>query len=130
MDPATGQFAFIVKVQSFEGFNSGLQKQHFNDKYMETDKFYDATFTGKIINPLDYYKDGTYTVRAKGSLVIHGKKQVRIITGKINIEKGVMTITSDFEVPLADHDIPVPEIVSQKIATTIIVKLVASLTQK
>jgi hypothetical protein len=130
IDPSNGHFAFIVKVQSFEGFNSSLQQQHFNDKYMESDKFYDATYTGKIIDPVDYTKDGTYEVRAKGALVIHGKKQERIIPGKINVEKGVLTITSDFEVPLADHDIPIPEIVKQKIATAINVKLNVSMTLK
>jgi len=130
IDPTNGQFAFIVKVQSFEGFNSNLQQQHFNDKYMESDKFYDATYSGKIIDPVDYTKDGIYDVRTKGSLVIHGKKQERIIPGKIHVEKGVLTVTSVFEVPLADHDIPVPEIVSQKIATTINVKLNVLMTQK
>jgi len=130
LDPSNGQFAFIVKVRSFEGFNSNLQQQHFNDKYMESDKFYDATYSGKIIDPVDYTKDGTYDVRAKGSLVVHGKKQERIIPGKIHIEKGILTVTSDFEVPLADHDIPVPEIVSQKIATVITVKLNVLMTQK
>ncbi|MGC4022410.1 MAG: hypothetical protein QM734_10890 [Cyclobacteriaceae bacterium] len=97
---------------------------------MESDKFYDATFSGKIIDPIDFTKDGTYDVRAKGNLVIHGKKQSRIIPSKVQIEKGVMTINSSFNVPLADHDIQVPQIVSEKIATEIIVKLVVSLSQK
>jgi len=130
LDPANGQFAFIVKVQSFEGFNSSLQQKHFNDKYMETDKFYDATFSGKIIEAIDFTKDGTYDVRAKGTLVIHGKKQTRIIPGKVQIEKGVVKITSDFTVPLADHDVQVPQIVNEKLATEIIVKLSVSMTQK
>src|SRR5579859_2099899 len=89
VDPASGQFAFVVTIQSFEGFNSNLQREHFNEKYMETDKYYDATFAGKIIEAVDFSKDGTYEVRAKGNLVIHGKKQVRIIPSEIQIEKGV-----------------------------------------
>src|ERR1041385_1018345 len=108
LDPANGQFAFIVKVQSFEGFNSSLQQKHFNDKYMESDKFYDATFSGKIIDPIDFTKDGTYDVRAKGNMVIHGKKQERIIPSKLEINKGVVTVTSNFDVPLADHGIQIP----------------------
>ncbi|GHM99057.1 hypothetical protein WSM22_05470 [Cytophagales bacterium WSM2-2] len=130
LDPANGNFAFIVKVQSFEGFNSSLQQKHFNDKYMESDKFYDATFSGKIIEPVDFTKDGSYDVRAKGTLVIHGKKQTRIIPGKVQIDKGVVKITADFSVPLADHDIQIPQIVSEKIATEIMVKLQVSMTQK
>jgi polyisoprenoid-binding protein YceI len=130
VDPATGSFAFVVTIQSFEGFNSNLQRQHFNEKYMETDKYYDATFSGKIIETIDFTKDGVYDVRAKGNLVIHGKKQARIIPSKIQIEKGVLKISSNFTIPLADHDIKIPQLVSEKIATEIIVKLNVSLTQK
>ncbi|HTH57943.1 MAG TPA: YceI family protein [Cyclobacteriaceae bacterium] len=130
IDPNTSQFAFIVKVQSFEGFNSSLQQKHFNDKYMESDKYYDATFTGKIIDPVDFTKDGAYDVRAKGSMVIHGKKQERIIPSKLQIEKGVLTVRSNFDVPLADHGIQVPQVVNTKIATIIMVKLDVTLTQK
>lgn len=130
IDPATGGFAFVVTIQSFDGFNSNLQKEHFNEKYMETDKYYDATFAGKIIEPIDFTKDGLYDVRAKGNLVIHGKKQSRIIPGKIQIEKGVLKIDSNFNIPLADHDIKIPTVISEKIATEIIVKMNVSMTQK
>lgn len=130
IDPATGQFAFIVKVQSFEGFNSNLQREHFNEKYMEADKYYDATFTGKILEPVDFTRDGVYNVTAKGSLNIHGKKQERIIPGKIQIEKGLLKINADFTIPLVDHDITVPQIVGEKIATEIIIKLNLLMTQK
>src|SRR3982750_3786358 len=47
IDPATGQFAFNVPIQSFRGFNSELQRQHFNENYMESDRYPKATFTGK-----------------------------------------------------------------------------------
>ena len=85
INSANNQFAFLVKVQSFEGFNSKLQKDHFNEKYMETDKYYDATFTGKIVETIDFTKDGEYDVKANGNLTIHGKKQPRIISAKIKI---------------------------------------------
>jgi hypothetical protein len=130
LDPATGNFAFVVTIQSFEGFNSNLQREHFNEKYMETDKYYDATFSGKIIETIDFTKSGTYDVRAKGNLVIHGKKQARIIPSKIQIDKGVIKIDSNFNIPLADHDIKVPQLVTEKIATEIIVKMNVSMTQK
>lgn len=123
IDPANGQFAFIIKIQSFDGFNSTLQKEHFNEKYMETDKFYDATFTGKIVEPIDFTKDGTHQVNAQGAMVIHGKRQLRTIPAKVIIDKGVLKIDSDFTIPLADHDIKIPQIVSEKIATEILVKL-------
>ncbi len=129
IDPVDNRFAFVVKIQSFQGFNGELQRQHFNDRYMETDKFFDATFSGKIIEEMDFSKNGTYEVRAKGTLVIHGKKQTRIIKSKIVVDNGTLTIDSDFTVPLVDHDISIPQIVSEKIATEIKVKLTVTMRQ-
>ena len=129
IDPATGQFAFIVKIQSFEGFNSKLQRDHFNENFMETDKYFEASFAGKIIEPIDFAVDGTYDVRAKGNLVIHGKKQARIIQARILIEKGRLKIISEFTVPLVDHDIRIPQLVTEKIATEITVRINVSMIQ-
>ncbi len=130
LDPSNRQFAFLVKIKSFEGFNSELQREHFNEKYMESEKYYDATFTGTIIEEIDFTKDGTYDVRAKGTLIVHGKKQARIIPVKIKIEKGTLKIDCTFTVPLADHDIKIPSIVTEKIATEIFVKLNVMMIQK
>jgi polyisoprenoid-binding protein YceI len=130
IDPATNQFAFTVNVQSFKGFNSDLQRQHFNDNYMETSKYSKASFTGKIIEQVNYSLDSVYTVRAKGELDIHGQKQTRIIKAKLSVRKSDIQIDTDFNVPLADHNISIPKIVSQKIATEIDVKFRATLVQK
>jgi polyisoprenoid-binding protein YceI len=128
LDASNSQFAFVVQVQSFEGFNSELQRQHFNERYMESEKFYEATFAGKIIEQVDFSKNGVYEVRAKGNLTIHGKKQPRIIKGTITVKDKTLTVDSEFSVPLADHDISIPQIVSQKIATEILVKFNAIMT--
>lgn len=130
IDPTTNQFAFIVRIKSFTGFNSNLQREHFNDKYLESDKFYDASYSGKILDPIPYTTDGTYEVRTKGNLIIHGKKQARMITGKVKVENGTLTVTSEFRVPLTDHDIQIPQILTEKIATEIIVKINLTLVRK
>ena len=127
VDPATNQFAFSVQVQSFSGFNSELQREHFNEKYMESEKYPQMTFTGKIIEQVDFTINGIYDVRAKGDLEIHGQKQTRIIRSTLIIENGAVNIDSDFNVPLADHNISIPRIVNQKIATEIEVHVEAVL---
>jgi hypothetical protein len=127
IDPATRQFAFSVSVPSFRGFNSELQRQHFNDNYLESDKYPRITFSGKIIEQVDLATDGTYEVRAKGDLDIHGQKQTRIIKSKITVHNGAVDIEAHFNVPLADHNITIPKIVNQKIATEIEVNFSASL---
>lgn len=127
IDPSNSQFAFSVDVKTFKGFNSALQREHFNEKYMEIEKFPKASFSGKIIEHIDFTKNGTYDVRAKGDLDIHGVKQIRIIKSKITVANGTLNVESKFLVPLSDHNISIPTIVSQKIATEIQVDFVASL---
>jgi polyisoprenoid-binding protein YceI len=121
LDPTTNRFAFSLSIESFQGFNSSLQRAHFNENYMETDKFPNATFVGKIIEQVDLTSYGTYEVRAKGDLLIHGEKQPRIIKAKIVVTKDGANVEAQFTVPLIDHNIRIPKIVSQKIATEIIV---------
>jgi len=129
INPATNQFAFSVPVSSFKGFNSDLQRQHFNDNYMETSKYAKASFAGKIIEQVNWSRDSAYTIRAKGELDIHGQKQIRIIKAKLVVKGNQLLVDADFNVPLADHNISIPRIVSQKIATEIDVKFKATLAQ-
>jgi hypothetical protein len=119
MDVTSNQFAFSVQVNSFQGFNSELQREHFNEKYLESEKFPRMTFTGKIIEQVDITTDGVYDVRAKGDLEIHGQAQTRIIKSRIIVDEGLIRIEASFKVPLADHNISIPRIVNQKIATEI-----------
>ena len=64
MDVVKRQFAFSVKMNSFMGFNSPLQREHFNENYVESDVFPDAVFVGKIIEEVDLTLDGTYEIRS------------------------------------------------------------------
>ncbi len=130
LDPSTNKFAFSLKILSFNGFNSGLQREHFNEKYLESERFPTASFSGKIIEEIDIRKDGTYNVRAKGDFEIHGVKQTRIIKSKLSISGGKVSIDTNFIVPLSDHDIMIPKIVGQKIATEIEVTFNATLVLK
>src|SRR6185436_8678908 len=128
IDTSANKLAFKINNKSFVGFNSGLQREHFNEKYMESDLYPACTFSGKIIDKVDYTMNGTYDVRVKGELDVHGIKQTRIIKGKLSVLGKSISIESTFLVPLADHNISVPKIVSQKIATEIEVHMKATLT--
>lgn len=120
-DTEQNTFAWTVNVASFEGFNSPLQREHFNENYLETTQFPKAIFTGKIIEDIDFQKYGTYLVRAKGKLSIHGVEQERIIKGSVEVRDGKIRIQATFTVPLTDHDITIPKVVYQKIAEEIVV---------
>lgn len=130
VDCATKNVAFSVDIDSFDGFNSGLQKEHFRENYMETEKFPKATFKGKIIEDIDFSKNGTTTVRAKGVFNIHGTDKEKIVKVKITIKDKEISIDSSFEVPLEDHNIKIPKVVNQKIASVIVVDVKASLKPK
>lgn len=116
-------FAFSVLVKSFEGFNSSLQRTHFNENYLESDKYPKITFEGKIIEDINLLKEGTYNVRGKGRFAIHGVIQERIIPCKLIISNEKIIVTSNFSVFLTDHNIKIPSVVNQKIAEEITVSI-------
>ncbi len=122
-------FAFSVDISSFEGFNSPLQREHFNENYLESRKYKAATFSGKIIDKDDFTKDGTYTIRTKGKLTVHGISKERIIKSEVTTKGGVIAIRSKFTVLLDEHDIAIPKIVYQKIAEEIAVEVSAELVE-
>ncbi|MBS1741949.1 MAG: YceI family protein [Bacteroidetes bacterium] len=127
VDISKKTFAFMVKILSFNGFNSPLQKEHFNENYMESGQYPTASFSGKIIEDIDLTHDGVYTVRAKGNLVIHGVSQERIIKCELDVKNSSIAISSNFTVLLADHNIAIPKIVHEKLASEIKVEVKASL---
>ena len=127
---SSGSFAFSVPVSSFEGFNSSLQREHFNENYMESETYPNATFTGKIIETVDLTKEGEITIRAKGKLNIHGIEQERIIRSTLGIQGNKLTIKSTFTVLLQEHNITIPKVVQQKIAEEIYVTIEAAAKQK
>jgi hypothetical protein len=112
-------FSFTVSMVSFQGFNSALQRTHFNENYMESEKFPNSTFKGKIIEEIDFTSAGTYHIRAKGLLNVHGIDSDRIIRCKLQVGPGRISVESNFKVPLDEHSIKIPSIVQQKIAEVI-----------
>lgn len=126
-DAGTKKFAFRIKVSSFEGFNTALQKEHFNENYMESHQFPYASFEGKVIEDIDYSKPGVYNVRSKGNLVIHGVTQERIIKVDITVKPQNIFVKTNFSVLLADHNITIPKVVHEKLASEIKVEVKADL---
>jgi len=123
ISPASKSFAFSLELNSFEGFNSDIQKVHFLENYMEWKKYPQATFEGKFIEDIPFDTPGTYSVRAKGNLIIHGITKERIIRGTITVKKEGGHIETEFSIPVSDHGILIPKIVQQKISDNIHVKM-------
>jgi polyisoprenoid-binding protein YceI len=130
IDVSLKNVAFSVVIQTFNGFKSSLQKEHFNENYLETNKYNTATFKGKIIEDVDLTANGTYLVRAKGMFNIHGVEKEKIVKTKIIVKDQQISIDALFDVPLEDFNIKIPRIVNQKIASIIYVVVKAVLKPK
>jgi polyisoprenoid-binding protein YceI len=97
-------------------------QEHFNENYLESSKYPLATFKGKIIDIVDFSKNGSYDITAKGFLTIHGVTQPKELKGKLTIDNAKINLKSNFEVKVTDFKIEVPTLVFAKIAEIIAVK--------
>ena len=115
LNTKTGEIASLALLKGFR-FKVALMEEHFNENYVESDKFPKATFKGKIEN-FDLSKLTTtannYTI--KGKLELHGKSKDIAITAKIKKGKDDIEIVSDFTVNTDDFDIEIPSVVSKKV---------------
>lgn len=110
----TTEIVYIVKIRDFV-FPKALMREHFNEKYMESEKFPKATFTGKI-NGFKPDKTGVQQVNAIGKLSIHGITKEIDVPGTIELSNNKLLLKSKFMVKLKDYDIKIPTIVWQNIA--------------
>ena len=114
IDRSTGEFIIKIPVSSFD-FPNKLMEKHFNDSYLETDRYPECVFRGKI--------DGD---NANGEITLHGvtkKISVPVIMSKSEEE---VTIDTEFKITLKDHKIKVPRLLFQNIAEEIEVKVSSS----
>lgn len=123
LDVNARTFAVQIPVTSFEGFNAPLQREHFNENYMVSRTWPNATFSGRIIEAVDLSKPGTYEVRAKGLLNLRGEARERIIPCHVVVHPLGVEVTTNFEIVVEDHGIRIPRVVQQKIAATVAVRV-------
>ena len=94
-------------------------QEHFNENYMESERFPYATFKGKINEKVDFNKPGTYNVTASGDLNVHGVSRKRTLIGILRVTDSGMLMETKFDILLADHNIKIPRLVFNKIAERI-----------
>jgi polyisoprenoid-binding protein YceI len=131
IDTKTGDVAFQVPIKSFK-FEKALMKEHFNENYMESDKYPKAEFKGKIADAgsVNFSKDGTYNVKTNGKLTIHGVTKDVSLPGTVTVKGNTVTVNSKFSVKTADYNISIPKLVEGKIAKQIEVTVNSILNQK
>lgn len=127
LDAQTGQIQFSVMMRGFE-FKKALMQEHFNENYVESDKYPTAEFKGQISSPLpDLSKDGNYPVKVKGKMTIHGVTQELTSDGKLTVQQGKMKAEAAFNILLSDYRIRIPSIVKNNLSNTVNIAVDCSL---
>lgn len=120
LNTGTGDMVFAILLKSFH-FERALMEEHFNENYVESNKFPKSTFKGKVTNfsSVNFSKDGAYPVTVEGELTLHGVTKKVTYTGSFTIKAGKINGTSKFTIKLKDYNISIPSLVADKISEDI-----------
>ena len=116
VDTSSGKMAISILMKSFL-FEKALMQEHFNENYVESDKFPKATFKGTILN-FDDIESNT-KVNVKGTITIHGKSKEIVIPANISKTEDAILVKGEFNLLVADFDIKIPKVVAKNIAKEI-----------
>jgi polyisoprenoid-binding protein YceI len=120
IDISTGEIVFQVLIKSFH-FEKALMEEHFNENYLESEKFPKSTFKGKITNltAVNFSKPGQYDVTVEGDLNIHDATNKVSVKGSIDVVSGGINANSKFNIVPEDYRISIPGVVRNSIAKNI-----------
>jgi len=125
IDASTGAMEFSELMKAFS-FDKALMQEHFNENYVESDKFPKAVFKGNVTNmsSVDLKKDGTYPVKVKGMLTLHGETKEVQADGTLTVKDGgINSGKSEFKIIPQDYKIEIPSVVKDKIAKEILINV-------
>jgi polyisoprenoid-binding protein YceI len=120
----TGTVNFSLLVNGFL-FKKALMQEHFNENYLESDKYPKATFKGAIneMDKVNFKKDGVYNATVTGDLNMHNVTNKVTVPVVIQVKGNSITANSTFKVKLEDYKIAVPKVVENNISKTIELKV-------
>jgi polyisoprenoid-binding protein YceI len=127
-DAATGSLQMSALMKAFE-FEKALMQEHFNENYVESDKFPKAVFKGKVENhtAVNLAKDGIYNTKVAGEMTMHGVTKKISVDAVFKVAGGKITCESKFNVKPEDYNITIPNTVRDNIASAIAVTVKANL---
>jgi polyisoprenoid-binding protein YceI len=118
VDLAKKNIVFAALMKSFL-FPKALMQEHFNENYVESDKYPKVTFVGNYTGDVDLANDGTYPIKVKGNLTLHGITRLIEVPATMDVKAGKLIGKSNFKIKPADYNIKVPALVKDKIAQLI-----------
>ena len=112
-----GRIEFAVLIKAFQ-FKKALMQEHFNENYLESDKFPKATFQGNFneFTLEDLSENDEFEVDISGTLTIHGQSKPVDVVGVFVLTDNMISANSLFEISVADYGIKIPKIVRENIA--------------
>ncbi|MBT7513148.1 MAG: YceI family protein, partial [Candidatus Marinimicrobia bacterium] len=129
LDMNTGEVAFLIPIKKFR-FEKSLMQEHFNENYMESDKYPNATFQGKINQWESIRLVDSTSVSLSGLMKIHGvEKKINAFGTFQNIE-GKISGSASFEIELNDYGIQIPKILFHNIAERVQVEISVKLREQ
>jgi polyisoprenoid-binding protein YceI len=119
VDTKTGALQFSVLMKGFE-FDRALMQEHFNENYVESEKFPKAEFKGTITGneKINYSQEGKYDVEVRGTMTIHGEAKEVVTRGEMKVKEGKIKLEANFDLLLADYKISIPGLVADKVSKT------------
>lgn len=130
LNTKTGAIAALLFVKAFH-FEIALMQEHFNENYMDSNKFPKATFKGQLIDfNMKHLSSEDKEFQLKGTLTIRGKDKLIATVAKLKKQHDKIVITSNLTVKPEEFDIKIPGIVRDKIAKSINLNLHYELVEK
>lgn len=129
LDVGKKQIAFSCLMKQFS-FKKKLMQEHFNENYVESDKYPKATFSGTFAEDVVIGKDGAYPLNVKGKLNIHGVTREISVPATLLVKDNKVTGTTTFKLNPTDYNIDIPFIVREKIEKENTVKVNVEWTPK
>jgi polyisoprenoid-binding protein YceI len=120
LDAKTGEFEVEIEISSFE-FEYELMQEHFNEKYMESDKFPKAVFKGSIAQNILEITDEK-EVDASGKMSIHGVEKELSVNVSISKKENLTLLKCKFPIVFKDYNVDEPSILTKKFAKDVEVK--------
>jgi polyisoprenoid-binding protein YceI len=99
-------------------FEKKLMQEHFNENYVESEKYPKATFSGHILNngEVDYQTPGEYQAQVVGEMTIHGVTREVSTEGTIEVTRNTIKARTKFMLNPEEYDIKIPKVVRNNIA--------------
>jgi len=112
----TQEVALLVPMKTFH-FNNALLEEHFNENYLHTNKYPNATYKGKLIgfDKAMLAKDGEYKFSSEGKVELHGVTQPFKGAVTMTVKNGTATFNCVFNIKAEDHKIEIPGLVKSKL---------------